>query len=169
VPNLSKTPAEAVEFYRSRMVQLLSCVTSAHVVVGGYHTAAVPHRLSLSDSDPVRLRGEQHLTLDVAEHYRVRNTDEGWWVQGVAYSYVLAHDGRDLIVYHWHPRGKSPITSPHLHVRADLHIGGRWLGKAHLPTGAIGLEDVVALAIEDLGAEPLREDWESLIGDRRHR
>ena len=167
MPSLSRTPADAVEHYRSRTVRLLSCITNAHVVVSGYHAAPIPHRLSLADSDSVRLRGDQHLTLDVAEHYRVRNTEGGWWVQVVAYSYILGYDGRELIVYHWHPHGRSSITGPHLHVRADVEIGDRWLGKVHLPTGAIRLEDIVALAIEDLGAEPLREDWKRLIDEGR--
>ena len=167
--SLSRTPAEAVEHYRSRTVRLLSCITNAHVVVSGYHAATVPHRLSLADSDPVRLRGEQQLTLDVAEHYRVRNTDDGWWVQVVAYSYILGQDGHELIVYHWHPSGRSSITSPHLHVRTDIQIGERWLGKVHLPTGPIRLEDIVALAVGDLGAQPLREDWEKLIHEARDR
>jgi hypothetical protein len=70
-----------------------------------------PHRLALADSDPVRLRGEQHLSLDVAEHYRVRDTGDGWWVEVV--SYILEQDGRELIVYHWHPvEGiRSPVRT----------------------------------------------------------
>jgi hypothetical protein len=52
-----------------------------------------------------------------------------------------------------------------MHVGADVRVGDRWLGKVHLPTGAIRLEQVVALAIVELGAEPLREDWERLIDE----
>jgi hypothetical protein len=52
-----------------------------------------------------------------------------------------------------------------MHVGADIRVGDRWLGKVHLPTGAVGLERVVALAIAELGAEPLREDRERLIGE----
>jgi hypothetical protein len=167
VPSRSRTPAEAVEHYRSQTARLLSCITNAHVVVSGYHVGAAQHRLALADSDPVRLRGEQHLSLDVAEHYRVRDTGDGWWVEVVAYSYILEQDGRELIVYHWHPRGRSSITGPHLHVRADIDIGDRWLGKVHLPTGLIRLTDIVGLAVEDLGAQPLREDWERLIDEAR--
>lgn len=72
-----------------------------------------------------------------------------------------------MIVYHWHPSGRSSITGPHLHVHANVHIGDRWLGKVHLPTGVIRLSDVVAFAIEDLGAQPLREDWARLIDEVR--
>jgi len=41
--------------------------------------------------------------------------------------------------------------------------------KVHLPTGPIELEAVVALTIEELGAEPLREDWELLLNANRAR
>ncbi len=67
-----------------------------------------------------------------------------------------------MIVYHWHPYGRSSIRRPHLHVRADLQIGERSLGKVHLPTGFVAIEDIMTLAI----SEPLREDWQALIADR---
>jgi hypothetical protein len=81
-------------------------------------------------------------------------------IEVVGYNYAIEHDGRDLVSYHWHPQGESPITWPHMHVGTDIHVGGRWFGKAHLPTGVVGLERVVALAITELGAKPLRDDWE---------
>jgi hypothetical protein len=142
---------------------MLSCATNAHVVVSGYHQADIPHRLSLAGSDPVRLGSEHQLTLDVGEHYRVRKGSDGWQVDVVAYFYVLAQQDEDVIVYHWHPAGRSSIRRPHLHVRADLQIGERWLGKMHLPTGLVALEDIVRLAIEDLEAQPLRDDWKRLL------
>jgi hypothetical protein len=123
----------------------------------------------MARNDAVTLRGESHLTLAVSENYIITNDPAtSWQVHRAAYFYVIGRrDTGELLTYHWHPRGKSPVLSPHLHVRADIQVGGRWLGKAHLPTGAIRLEDVVALAIEDLGAEPLREDWELLLRETR--
>jgi len=52
-----------------------------------------------------------------------------------------------------------------MHVGGDIRVGDRWLGKVHLPTGAVGLDRIVALAIVELGAAPLREDWERLISE----
>jgi hypothetical protein len=49
-------------------------------------------------------------------------------------------------------------------VQGDREFEGLALGELHLPTGAIRLEDIVALAIEELGAEPLREDWRVVLG-----
>jgi hypothetical protein len=51
-------------------------------------------------------------------------------------------------------------------VRANLQIGKRGGGKVHLPTGFVAIEDIVTLAIRELRAEPLREDWQALIADR---
>jgi hypothetical protein len=113
----------------------------------------------------VRLRGQPRLTLDVTEQYRVYEDADGWGVEVVGYLYGIAHEGRELVAYHWHPRGDSPITQPHMHVGTDILIGERWLGKVHLPTGTVGVEQVVALAIVELGAEALRDDWERLIHD----
>jgi hypothetical protein len=35
--------------------------------------------------------------------------------------------------------------------------------KIHVPTGEVSLVDVVRLAITELGVEPRREDWESIL------
>lgn len=55
------------------------------------------------------------------------------------------------------------------HVATDIHVGERWFGKVHLPTGVVGLERVVALAITELGARPLRDDWERVIAEAADR
>lgn len=103
------------------------------------------------------------LSIDVAEEYEVRQDADGWRVAILGYLYAIGYEGRELVSYHWHPSGHSPITWPHMHVAANVQVGDRWLGKVHLPTGPVGLERVVALAITELGAKPLRDDWERLI------
>lgn len=166
MPHASKTSAEAVEHYRGRTVRLLSCVTSVHVVVRAYHVSSEPHQLELADT--AKMRGGP-LSIDVAEEYEVRQDDAGWRVGILGYLYAIGYEGRELISYHWHPSGNSPITRPHMHVGANIQVCDRWLSKVHLPTGAVGLEQVVALAIVELGVEPLRDDWERLLeeaGDR---
>jgi hypothetical protein len=104
-------------------------------------------------------------SFDVAEQYEVRQDVDGWRVEILGYLYAIGYEGRELIAYHWHPRGASPITRPHMHVGADVQVGDRWLAKVHLPTGPVGLEQVVALAIAELGTEPLRDDWQRLIDE----
>lgn len=125
----------------------------------------------MAGNDSVALHGADRLTLAVSEHYFVLEVpDAGWQVQRAAYFYAVGRqDTGELLAFHWHPRGKSPIATPHLHVRVNIQIGERWLGKVHLPTGFVTIEDVVRLAIHELGATPLREDWEQLTaGDVDH-
>lgn len=115
----------------------------------------------------MRLRGEGQLGLTVLEEYELIETAAGSWeARVVSYFYAVEHTGSELLAYHWHPQGHSQVTEPHLHVRGSREIEGQPLGKLHLPTGAIRLEDIVALAIEELGAEPLREDWRQVLGDQ---
>jgi hypothetical protein len=169
VAHVSRTPAEAVEHYRGRTARLLASLTNAHAAVSGYHASGGPHRLLLADGDAVRLHTEPRLTINVAEQYEVRQDSAGWRVEIVGYLYAISYEGRELISYHWHPDGDSPITEPHMHVGANIKVGDRWLGKLHLPTGAIGLDQIVALAIVEPGAEPLRDDWERLISEAAER
>lgn len=91
-----------------------------------------------------------------------RDTD-GWRVEIVGYLYAIGHEGRGLVSCHWHPNGTSSITRPRMHVGVSIRVGDRWLGKVHLPTGAVGLARVVALVIVELGVEPRRDDRERLI------
>ena len=84
-----------------------------------------------------------------------------------------------MAAYHWHPDGSSPVTIPHLHVpaaeavvmaqqpgspRAGLKTH---LGKAHFPTGLIGLEDVAELLIRDFAVVPTRADWQDVLQRNR--
>jgi hypothetical protein len=48
-----------------------------------------------------------------------------------------------------------------MHLGAAAELGFAALGRAHLPTGRIGLED----AIRDLGAEACRDDWRDVLGE----
>jgi hypothetical protein len=161
----SRAPAEAVEHYRGRTARLLSCLTTVHVVIRAYHVSDVPLKLELARGDAARLHADPRLTLLVTEQYEVRQSTAGWYVEIVGYLYAIGYEDRELVSYHWHPSGKSTITQPHMHVGAAVQIGDRWLGKVHLPTGMVGLEQVIALAIVELGVEPLRDDWERLIAE----
>ena len=83
-------------------------------------------------------------------------------VQVTDYAYqVYRADGRELIAYQWHPTGQSWMREPH------LHLGGAVsefdLSKAHLPTGQVFLQPFLRCLILDLGVEPLRPDWRTVL------
>lgn len=158
------SPAEAAEAFRVRRVAVLACLTSAYVELRGYAPASSPHPFALAKGEAVRLRGEGQLGLTVVEEYELTEVPAGGWeARVVSYFYAFEHAGNELLAYHWHPQGHSRVTEPHLHVRSEREIEGRSLSKLHLPTGAIRLEDIVRLAVEELGAEPLREDWRAVL------
>lgn len=125
----------------------------------------------MASGDPVALRGDSRLTLSVGEHYGVVDeVGNGWRIRVSAYFYAIGQQrGAELITYHWHPQGRGRATGPHLHVNADVQVGARWLGKVHLPTGPIALQDVIVLAIEELDVMPLRDEWDQLLRETRHR
>ncbi len=59
------------------------------------------------------------------------------------------------------------MRTPHLHVGAEIRVGERWLPKIHIPTGPIALQDLLILAIEELGVEPIRDDWRLILDQTR--
>ena len=69
---------------------------------------------------------------------------------------------QEIIAFHWHPDGRSPVTHPHLHIGAGARAGYERLQKAHLPTGHITIHDVLRFAIADLGVEPIIDRDEAL-------
>lgn len=87
-----------------------------------------------------------------------------WAVRSLGYWYqVRRTGGPEVIAFHWHPRGQGGnIPFPHLHL--GHAIGPVAIGaKAHVPTGRVSLEAVVAFLIRELGVRPLRPDWDDVL------
>jgi hypothetical protein len=163
------SPAKAAEQHRGAVARALSCVSRAHVIVGGgYLSDSQPRALVLNAGNPVTLRGSSALALSVAQQFAVMETPDGWQAHVTAYFYTLADAAaRELLAFHWHPAGPSRIRTPHLHVGVDIRVGERWLPKVHIPTGPVAVQDVLALSIEELGTEPLRDDWAVILDQTR--
>jgi hypothetical protein len=71
----------------------------------------------LGDGIPVALDGD--LSLGLRQNYTIVEWEGArgpWKVKTFAYSYVLLTGEDELLAFHWHPRGPSPVTTPHLHV-----------------------------------------------------
>ncbi len=96
-------------------------------------------------------------------------------VRTIGYRYrVLDPLDREVLSYHWHPTGVSPITYPHLHLSRRLspldlgpHQEPAALGEMHLPTGFVTLADVVRLLITEFGVAPRRANWEAILAAER--
>jgi hypothetical protein len=87
-----------------------------------------------------------------------------WEIQLSAYRYeVYDRDDTELLAYHWHPAGLSPVATPHLHVRA--RHASIDLAKRHLPTGPVTVVAFLRSLITEFGVEPLRTDWDQILRD----
>ena len=164
------TAREAVEEFLRPLRRVVSCVTPGVLnVAGGYHPSARPHSVLIGDGLPVKLAGAGRLKLRMVHHYRVVE-DTGarglWKVRTAAYYYSLDDfNEREVISYHWHPEGQSPIRFPHLHLGPGSGCQREELGTAHCPAGRISIEDFLRFAIVDFRVEPLRDDWSHVFGE----
>lgn len=86
---------------------------------------------------------------------------------------------RELLAHHWHPTGLSDVRAPHLHVSVAPPIelparpGGPdakdlELGRLHFPTRHIDLPEFIRFLIRELGVNPRRSDWESVLNELQH-
>lgn len=165
-----RTSAEAVNSYVDSANRLLSCVTDSIVSVGGgYHPAATPLILALNNGHPVKLGGVSNFGLQLQQTYRIMEPvaqGSPWTIRVTSYAYaILDSEQREVLVYHWHPRGDSPIVRPHLHLERGALVGRPEVRDAHLPTGTISIGVFLRLLIEDLLVEAARPDWESILHD----
>lgn len=153
--------------YLDALQQLTSCITNeVPNNVGGYHPSDRPHLVTLARGTPVRLRAPQLLRLSIREWYSVQQAapQSGWIVTTVGYMYdIFIEDDQPALSYHWHPIAPRTVTFPHVHLEAGAQIGLDVLHRAHLPTGIVSVRDIVRLVIEELGVEPRRSDWRSVL------
>ncbi len=68
-----------------------------------------------------------------------------------------------LILYHWHPTGRSHVATPHLHLGPPLLAALGVKRSIHLPTGDVRLEDFVGTLIREFGVRPVRRDWARVL------
>ncbi len=165
---LGRTPADAVSNYVDSIQRLISCVSDAVISVdGGYYVSDTSHVLRLNQGSPVRLRGMSDLWLTLQQYYHIVEI-EGlrvlWAVVVEGYEYTLIDaGGREILTYHWHPRGQSSIAFHHLHIEHGAQVSREELQTAHLPTGYVSVADILRLLIMDFRAHPRRDDWESVL------
>ena len=85
------------------------------------------------------------------------------------YNYVVYDvERQEVLIYHWHPRGSSPIVSPHLHLKQGARVGRPDVRDSHLPTGRISLGSLLRYLIRDLDVRARRPDWEFILDDGIH-
>ena len=169
---LGRSTAEAVNDYRHGIQRLISCVTDSVVdVAGGYHPSPIPHTLAMNGGQPIALRGPSRFMLGLQQNYRIVGTgpsEETYRVVIAGYNYVICDsERREVLIYHWHPRSNSPVVTPHLHLKQGAQVGRHEVRDAHLPTGDVPLVAFLRLLVTDLGVQPRRHDWDTILADVR--
>ncbi len=165
-----RSPREALQRFIEPLQRTISCLTSSIVLHTGSAVSDTPHFIRLSD-DPALIGHDRRFAFQLRLRYYIVRTEverEPWRVQTSEYAYTLSW-GREprenILAYHWHPAGRSPITFPHLHLYAGAHIDIQSLQNAHIPTGWILSETVIRFLIEELGVVPLRPDWRQILDE----
>jgi hypothetical protein len=180
---IARRPSDAVEHYRSVVQRTLSCVTdhvlSVRAPGGGnpYGSGKFSRALILADGQFVPLRSPDQLKIRVLLRFELVNvaaSGSGWTARTREYSYTLATEDQldvaELIAYHWQPDVRSGVRIPHLHLGSAIsgtswQLGTRTVNRIHFPTGIVTLTSIIRVAIEELGAEPLRTDWQTVLDD----
>lgn len=122
--------------------------------------------------------GARDLRLGVYLDYQIirgGSSDALFSVQQTQYAYLLLdREEREILVFHWHPKGVGPVVRPHLHVSGARRIPlpNRPTGiaplpldisNAHIPTGHTSLEDVLLMLIRDLHVESRDRAWKRIL------
>lgn len=161
-----RTPHEAVQNFLAPLQRALSRFTRSVLTVGGGYHPGADHTALLNDGLPVRLAGEFGLGLIVSMRYRIIEEPQPgvgpWRVETTGYVYsVIDSESQEILAYHWHPAAAA--TWPHLHLGPGAGTLLLPLMTAHLPSGRrVAVEQVLRLVVE-MGAEPLRSDWEEVL------
>lgn len=161
----ARSPQEAVDAFLGPLRRALSCVTRS-VLFAGLHPGRPTQTRSLFFADSPRgtvpLLGTYGITFRLLHSYRLAEEAGRWVAHTASYSYeLMLRDGQEILAYHYHPAGPSPVKTPHLHVRSATAPVP--LGKAHIPTGRVALEAVLRFTIVELKVEPIRADWASVL------
>lgn len=112
------------------------------------------------------------LTLDLSLQYEIvhipHDRDRGpYKVSTRGYMHAVhTIDGAEVIEFHWHPHGKSDVLDPHMHMGStQLQPDSVITKKQHIPAPRMSVEGVLRFCIEQIGVEPLRQDWSPVLAD----
>lgn len=127
-------------------------------------TAGVEGELSLL-CRLVPATGVKHITLALWHYFAVisdpsSDRRQRWRAKTTSYFHKLDNaDGREILAYHWHPAGRSPVTRPHLHLGLGAGTLRSELQKAHMGTGFVTPVMLLVLLLESFDVRPRRADW----------
>jgi hypothetical protein len=111
---------------------------------------------------PLALRFDQQYVFIEDQEAAARDR---WRVSIVAYRYTIHEQvtNREPFGFHWHPDG-GRVDLPHLHLGSRILSEQAFAGR-HVPTGPIGVPDLLRFLIAELGVQPERADWEQVLAE----
>ena len=159
------------------MQSAVGCITHSRFVGRLPHLPQLnrTYTLPLNDGDPVSLRSSPGVVFSAGQKFRIIDdnpVERGQYrATTIQYWYQFATmDGSKLFTWHWTPETRDPGQRrfPHLHIGSGLvDPNGPFLPDTlsgrHIPTGRVSIEAIVRFAIEELGAEPVRQDWDGVL------
>ena len=132
-----------------------------------YGPAPCPISLTMNRGDTVSLGGDLHLKLRLQQFCSVAEVEgqqHSWQMLIKGYNYVVYDvDEREILVYHWHPGGPSPVVTPHLHLKQGALVGHTKVRDAHLPTSFVELGLFLRMLICDFAVQSKQPDWDAIL------
>jgi hypothetical protein len=159
-----RRPALAVQAFLEQLQLAVSSVTHMPLRATAYEPG-LPGAVIFPPPRGLPLPGHGDWYLTLAINYAItRGEGErgAWAVRTTSYYYELLQPAeRRIVAYHWHPQPPNRVKLPHLHV--PQHTAPVDLSRVHLPTPRVALEAILRLAIDELGVEPIRDDWRAVL------
>ncbi|MCU1318985.1 MAG: hypothetical protein JWP98_503 [Edaphobacter sp.] len=151
----------AFDLYADPLRSVLSCVTSEPL----FRRRSEDVEEFFFVNSPVKIAGSG-LLLAISQYFRVvDNKASGECVvktESYVYEILDSVTHKDVFCFHWEPH--SRVQYPHLHLGFATKGHGLPIdNKAHIPSGRVAVEDLVAFLISDLGVKPLKANWADIL------
>lgn len=171
----ARSPSDAFRLHVAALDDVLRYVTAHRHTIPARTSVLldVDYAVALSNLTPVPILGVNRLTLSIGQRFRNFAAPDIPRFRSITTGYfygITSLEARDLFHFHWTPHAiiSGAITTPHMHVGSVLFGDQRvlmpgTLHKTHIPTGTVSVADVVRFLIVELGARPLRANWESVL------
>jgi hypothetical protein len=163
---------EAVSDFIHAHQQALDCVTNGVLTRRFKPDLAVNAATMNEGLVPARLYSDQPLSLLFTVHYRhvALGHRRSWAVACAGYNFeVLGRSGSEIVLYHWHPMGRSVVTWPHIHIASGQLQPDSVLSKSHLPSEKLLLPRLVKdVLLGGFLVSPRRKDWPDVLAKGQH-
>ncbi len=169
---------QAIQDFLGDIQLIISCVTNrvCFYYINDQNRVIIQWSLDENgDASHIRLTRKQGapLFIDINQALEPPDKANGFHISTKQYLYsIFDAQIKELISFHFHPElTADPILYPHIHVYADDDPRFKQfnLHKRHIPSGRVALEDIIDWLISELGVQPIREDWQSILNQTSER